>query len=709
MARRYTLEDYEFSTITGEKPIVSEKKPRYNLSDYEFSTINRDVSETSPVEQRTYVTDQSILGDIEAGFRGALDTASFGFDDEVQAAAAILSSYLTGETPFTGFGDMWTELSSSPKYDEYAEYKRALAREHPKSWFGGSVAGAFVPVVGARGLLAKAPGLASTALGVLPSNATIGQMALAGALSGGLHGLGSGSGLEDRLSRAQSEAGLGAVMGPAASYGLGIIGSGIRNVWDKLRDPSKVAAFNIVREASKTGRLGKVEDIVSPGGIGDEVSALGQELPTLTKYVKDYSGYEDVASGLYKAKAAQPSIKSKYDIDLSKNYYPDASKQWKSDLSRIGKDMVESAQTKASREAVESIDFAGQSEFLRVLRTPSIPKNAENLSRALDTDTVYYTGTLYDKAFRNERINIKAVPGHLKESIPDNPFNSEIFKTAEANLLKDPEYRQSGFIENSIEHLHNVHTILQTMINRTSHDIYRQNLIARDRQIQQIMRDQSPLYDKTQRLFHELRSVRETIKVGASDFATADPRVISYNLRTMNDLQRIGYKAGIYENLKERITSAIESGANTMTTDHWGALRQVIGDKKTNNIFNWYNLQNERALLTRVKFSKGGVANEPDITKKSIGAVIWGVVRNAPVISIMIDLLTQAPSVDKAMALLATQKISDPSLKRELLSELRRFKAYQKLSNITKRSMYSMGRPLSAELAEDISSGYNYE
>lgn len=135
---------------------------------------------------------------ITAGLRGALDSFSFGFDDEIGAAL---------NTGFGAWGDFKEHLDESRRLKREAREARPVA--YGVGQFAGALPSAFVPL----GAAARAGSL----------GAKIGQGALAGAAMGGLYGLGSGD-EGDRLASAQGGVMSGGLIGgaiPLAGRGIG--------------------------------------------------------------------------------------------------------------------------------------------------------------------------------------------------------------------------------------------------------------------------------------------------------------------------------------------------------------------------------------------------------------------------------------------------------------------------------------------------------
>jgi len=240
-----------------------------------------------------------------AAFEGALDTAGFGFRDEVLAAskASGLPEIFGGlRAPFglarmadeirhgqIGFGGVYfggrdkvspggtTGLISGDTrgpahriYDEELAAIRQLQRDaeeqNPKTYLAGQLGGAIV-----------APGLGATARAAT-AGARAARSAIAGGISGGLYGYGSGEGTEDRVARAATGTVIGGAAGGVLSpvidagvWGLGKVGHTIKGVYDSIRAelrPGVVedeAARRIMSAATADVVANKGRPIWSPG------------------------------------------------------------------------------------------------------------------------------------------------------------------------------------------------------------------------------------------------------------------------------------------------------------------------------------------------------------------------------------------------------------------------------------------------------------
>lgn len=122
--------------------------------------------------------------------RGAIDMASFGFDDEIAATVKSIVS-----------GDYDTNVA------EYRRGKETARREHPYAYTGGQAAGGVAT--------AFVPGLNIAKAATLPG--MMGRGLISGALSGEAYGIGSGEGdLMERLPGASDDALAGAAAGVVA-------------------------------------------------------------------------------------------------------------------------------------------------------------------------------------------------------------------------------------------------------------------------------------------------------------------------------------------------------------------------------------------------------------------------------------------------------------------------------------------------------------
>lgn len=156
----------------------------------------------------------SALGRIDAIMRGAADTLTFGFADEIAAGLG---------TGFGLLGDYDAELARQRGIDASDAENRFGYR------LGGQLAGG---ITGGAGLVRAglSPSAAAINAGMrLP--AVAGASAVEGAVLGGLHGLGSGEGMGGRLDQATSGATIGGLLGGAAPFAV----AGVQRAISPLR------------------------------------------------------------------------------------------------------------------------------------------------------------------------------------------------------------------------------------------------------------------------------------------------------------------------------------------------------------------------------------------------------------------------------------------------------------------------------------------
>lgn len=186
----------------------------------------------------------------QSALAGYLDTASFGFHDEIRGASkasglpewmggfrAPVGAARLGYEYLTGGNDATKTYEAAR--DETRAMRKAAEEENPGEFFAGQVGGSLVtPGMAA----AKGAGLGARSL----------NAAKAGAMQGGLYGAGSGESMEDRASRAATGTVLGGVIGgasPAIVQGVASAGKWaakpITTAYQGIRDPDKVALKNI--------------------------------------------------------------------------------------------------------------------------------------------------------------------------------------------------------------------------------------------------------------------------------------------------------------------------------------------------------------------------------------------------------------------------------------------------------------------------------
>lgn len=169
----------------------------------------------------------SVLGKVDAAVRGAADTLTFGFADEIAAGLG------------TGFGYLGN-------YDEELARQRGVDKADSENRFGYRLGGQLAGALGGPTMAAK----------------SVAGAAGLGAAQGGAYGFGSGEG--DAASRGQNAA-LGAFVGGAAGGALGLVGNAVaRQVAGKtIPDiPALKAASNAGYKAAEAADV-----IVRPEGI----------------------------------------------------------------------------------------------------------------------------------------------------------------------------------------------------------------------------------------------------------------------------------------------------------------------------------------------------------------------------------------------------------------------------------------------------------
>lgn len=209
-ARRYLAsKGWEAGTDNFEK--VIDFRAKHNVVDKNFQVLK-----PKPLEEET------IPGAVA---RGVADTATMGFADELSGLADATKKAVTGNQSELGF---WHDVHMAD--DVYSGRVDRDEAEHPLARISGQLIGGLaIPLsyegVGLRaGTLAmkeaKAAGNITTreALKIgrkAAARAVTKQMARDGAIVGGFHGLGTGEGVEGRITEGLTEAGLGAAGGAA--------------------------------------------------------------------------------------------------------------------------------------------------------------------------------------------------------------------------------------------------------------------------------------------------------------------------------------------------------------------------------------------------------------------------------------------------------------------------------------------------------------
>lgn len=200
---------------------------------------------------------------LESGVRGAAQTASLGFSDEIAGGLEALRDKMRGDA--RPFEDIYRQHRDESR----AKYKAAEA-ENPNAYLAGEAAG----VVGS---------LAIPGLGSLGAAKTLGGAVAGGAALGAAQGLGSSEAdlTKGDVGGAAADAGLGALVGGAA----GAVGHGVGKLVDRVaggaaRGVEQATADQTALEAAKVdkdiaSKLGKYRSGVQSASRDLEV--LGRE------------------------------------------------------------------------------------------------------------------------------------------------------------------------------------------------------------------------------------------------------------------------------------------------------------------------------------------------------------------------------------------------------------------------------------------------
>lgn len=179
--------------------------------------LERRRQQNAPDDQR-----DSLLGRVDAAMRGAADTISFGFADEIAAGLN------------TGFGALGN-------YGEELARQRGIDASDAEDRFGYRLGGQLAGGVGGGVGLAK-NGL-SLGANAVARGASLGRVAAAsageGALLGSLHGVGSGEDLVGRAGGAVTGGVAGLALGAAAPYAI----SGLQKVGGMAAAPITARLF----------------------------------------------------------------------------------------------------------------------------------------------------------------------------------------------------------------------------------------------------------------------------------------------------------------------------------------------------------------------------------------------------------------------------------------------------------------------------------
>lgn len=202
------------------------------------------------------------LRSVDSFMRGAADTATFGFADEIAGIANAANPFKTDKNgmatisnPVTATIDYFTKDNSDASHAIRRERAFQAQRDEmdPVASTTGRIAGALTGAVGLT--KAGAPYMAA-----LPAEASLAaktaQSAKAGALYSGLYGLGSGEGAGDRLKEGATGALTGAAIGTAIPGLTSAIGAATKPARDALKgffNPGAYADQKIAERLADAG------------------------------------------------------------------------------------------------------------------------------------------------------------------------------------------------------------------------------------------------------------------------------------------------------------------------------------------------------------------------------------------------------------------------------------------------------------------------
>lgn len=246
-----------------------------------------------------------VAGSVAAGLRGIRESIPFARDIGAGASALVKG------VPF----------EQEKKRQEAMDVR--LQEEHPYSYGAGEVGGALASVaapelagLGAIGKGAKAEKYVAGKLAPLLGSETeakiaagLGSGLVGGAAQGAIHGLGTGTSLEERLGHAGEEAAIGAPLGLAGA-GVGhALARGARKVGEKLGTVEALPAAATKEELLKQGRA--AYDASKAAGIGIKASETRNLYKNIMRQLEDV-GYDEEAHSSMK-----PALRRLRDIDRS--------------------------------------------------------------------------------------------------------------------------------------------------------------------------------------------------------------------------------------------------------------------------------------------------------------------------------------------------------------------------------------------------------
>lgn len=265
----------------------------------------------------------------EAFGLGAIDSLSFGFDDEVGSGLAAV-------IPGIGKKSIWDGSSLSDAYganvEAYRKEKDQAWQDHPYAYAGGGLATALVPIGAASKLVTGGKGIAkalsaATETEHLATKAKLLKSAKDGAVAGAAYGFGSDTGNPlDRLDGAAFGGVAGAIGGAGLQAGGTLAAKAVAPVVDRALPKVAQARFaasqadnpHVLTDAQVSDDLDKLVRTMMTGGAKAKLNSKSQRkvlLDRVSDLERSYLPIEEV-----NALDLPPSVKARLKAAMAKRH-----------------------------------------------------------------------------------------------------------------------------------------------------------------------------------------------------------------------------------------------------------------------------------------------------------------------------------------------------------------------------------------------------
>lgn len=408
------------------------------------------------------------VGALEAGARGAIDMATFGFGDEIAAGSGALIDKLSGNAP--DLGERYRELRDSERERDASAFE-----QHP-GWYRTGEGAALIAQIGPKGIVAlgklgvnvaKNPGAVLSAIksvgsleGAAKALTAGGKGAAVGAGAGGAAGLGQSDAdltqgeyaeaAEDTLEGARTGAALGAPLGAGGAMleaGTGRLAGKAAVADDIARKATELESLQGGAPAS--GKLAEAEARLRPAiddlqrqqaalparnaadaaqGAAERKALEASELSPLQKELDELG----TARGELEARAAG-------EVRAAEEAFARSPEAQGTPLQRVGLENKQSVLGGPAKAGEKAEALVGDERLMAALRdNPPGPAQDAAIKAILDEvggrlDTTYTAMAGNKLAFRNARDLGNAMRATFKKLPDDAGAKAQVFALLKAN------------------------------------------------------------------------------------------------------------------------------------------------------------------------------------------------------------------------------------------------------------------------------------